>query len=83
VKDDTVRLDNAIFTKVGREGWLKASAFWASTSGKAHDASDRIIYDVDGGRLYYDADGTGKIAPVYFAQVTKFLPMTHKDFYIL
>ena len=34
VVDDTVRLDNAIFTKVGSNGTLKASAFWSNTTGK-------------------------------------------------
>lgn len=83
VKDDTIRLDNAVFTKAGANGAFKSGAFWASTSGKAHDASDRIIYDTDGGQLYYDADGSGKGAAVQFAQLSKNLMMTYKDFYIV
>ena len=47
VVDDTIHLDNAAFTKVGSNGTLKASAFWANTTGKAHDSNDRIIYDKD------------------------------------
>jgi Ca2+-binding RTX toxin-like protein len=38
---------------------LPPSAFHASKSGKAHDATDRILYDTDDGKLYFDADGTG------------------------
>jgi serralysin len=64
--DDTIVLDDAIFTRVGRWG---ASKFWASASGKAHDASDRITYETDTGRLFYDADGNKAGARVLFAQL--------------
>jgi len=83
VKDDTIRIDNAVFTKAGINGALKSGAFWASTSGKAHDSSDRIIYDKDGGQLYYDADGSGRGAAVQIAQLSKKLAMTYKDFYVI
>ena len=59
VADDTIKLDNACFKAVGRNGALKSGAFHASKAGVAHDASDRVIYDTDSGRLSYDADGTG------------------------
>jgi Ca2+-binding RTX toxin-like protein len=36
---------------------LGKSAFWSNTTGKAHDASDRIIYNKNTGHLYYDEDG--------------------------
>jgi Ca2+-binding RTX toxin-like protein len=83
VRDDTIRIDNAVFTKVGSNGTLKLSAFWSSTSGKAHDSNDRIIYDKDGGQLYYDADGSGKGAAVQIAQLSKNLATTYKDFYVI
>ncbi|GEO19104.1 calcium-binding protein [Microvirga aerophila] len=83
VIDDTVRLDNAVFTKVGANGTLKTSAFWTNTTGKAHDRSDRIIYDKDSGVLYYDADGSGKGAATAFATISKNLAMTNKDFYVI
>jgi serralysin len=83
VKDDTIRLENAVFTKLGLAGQLKSSAFWASKDGKAHDRSDRIIYDTDGGQLYYDADGSGRSSAVTFAQLSKNLALTYKDFYVL
>jgi Ca2+-binding RTX toxin-like protein len=83
VRDDTIRIDNSVFTKVGGNGALKSGAFWASTSGKAHDSSDRIIYDKDGGQLYYDADGSGKGAAVQIAQLSKKLAMTYKDLYVI
>jgi Ca2+-binding RTX toxin-like protein len=38
---------------------LPESAFYASKSGKAHDADDRVLYDKDDRILYVDADGDG------------------------
>jgi serralysin len=81
--DDTIRLDNAVFTKVGKNGFLKAAAFHANMTGKAHDASDRIVYERDTGKLFYDADGTGKAAGVHFATLTNKAAVTVKDFYII
>jgi Ca2+-binding RTX toxin-like protein len=37
---------------------------------QAQDKYDRIIYDSAANKLYYDADGIGKIAPVQFAEVS-------------
>jgi serralysin len=83
VRDDTIRLENSIFTKVGKSGVMSSSMFWANNTGKAHDKSDRIIYDKDSGVLYYDADGSGRGAAVAVASISKKLAMTHKDFYIV
>jgi serralysin len=83
VKDDTIRLENSIFTKVGSNGTLKAGAFWTNNTGKAHDKDDRIIYDKDSGVLYYDADGTGSGKAVAFTTISKNLSMTNKDVYVI
>ena len=83
VADDTIKLDNAFFTKVGGNGWLKGAAFHANTSGKAHDANDRVIYDKSSGALYYDADGTGAKAGVCFARIDQDLKLTAHDFFVL
>ncbi|MGF9761514.1 hypothetical protein AAII07_40615 [Microvirga sp. 0TCS3.31] len=77
VKNDTIYLDDAAFVKLKR-GWLSASAF--HTGSKAHDKSDRVIYDKKAGALYYDADGTGGAVQIKFATLTKNLKMTHSDF---
>ena len=47
------------------------------------DASDRIIYDIDSGRLYYDADGSGSGAAVQFARVAANLSLSADDFVII
>jgi Ca2+-binding RTX toxin-like protein len=83
VTDDTVQLDNAVFTKIGANGPLRASAFWSNNTGRAHDRSDRIIYDKNSGVLYYDPDGTGPAAGVQIATISKNLALTYKDFFII
>jgi Ca2+-binding RTX toxin-like protein len=84
VRDDTIRLENSSFTKVGKSGAvLSSSMFWANNTGKAHDKSDRIIYDKDSGVLYYDPDGTGSAKAVAFTNIQKKLAMTHKDIYLI
>jgi len=63
--DDTFFVDNAIFKTVGKNGKLAKDAFIAGK--KALDAEDRLIYDKASGNLFYDADGTGKIAAIKIA----------------
>jgi Ca2+-binding RTX toxin-like protein len=79
--DDTIMVDNKIFTRVGPNGWLSSAAFWTGT--KAHDSSDRIIYSKATGALLYDPDGTGIAAAVKFAQLKAGLAITKYDFYVL
>jgi Ca2+-binding RTX toxin-like protein len=81
VTDDTIQLDNDIFTAIGAIGTLSAGAFFVGAA--AHDASDRIIYDSATGNIYYDADGNGAGAQVLFAQVAAGLSMTNADFQII
>jgi Ca2+-binding RTX toxin-like protein len=81
VADDTVWLENNVFTEAGPEGRLKASCFWKGTS--AHDATDRIIYDSTEGVLYYDPDGIGVAAQVAVANISTGLNLTSADFRIV
>ncbi len=83
VVDDTIRLDNAIFTKIVGLKTMTADQFVKNTTGNAADAKDRIIYETDTGNIYYDADGSGSGAKVLFAKVSVGLAMTEKDFYII
>lgn len=83
VADDTIRLENAIFTKISGLKTLTAAQFVKNTSGLAADSSDRIIYETDTGNLYYDADGTGAAARVLFAKLDPGLAVTAADFYII
>jgi Ca2+-binding RTX toxin-like protein len=78
---DTIRLENAIFTGLAA-GTLATTAFRSNTSGNAADASDRIIYESDTGRLYFDSDGTGAAAKVHFATLATGLTLTSADFFV-
>ncbi|MBM1174571.1 M10 family metallopeptidase [Microvirga arabica] len=81
VKDDTIRLDNAVFTAVGKTGRLSSTAFWNEAA--AHDKSDRILYDKGSGSLYYDPDGIGQAAQVEFAHLARGLKLHTSDFYVV
>ncbi len=86
VRDDTIFLDNAIFTKLGKgtpEAPVKLAkkAFYLGT--EAHDGDDRVIYDAKSGALYYDADGWGAAAQVKIAALPKKLKMTYADFFVI
>ncbi|HZH50262.1 MAG TPA: calcium-binding protein [Microvirga sp.] len=83
VKHDYIYLFRSAFPKVGAGETLSKNAYWASSSGKAHDRSDRIIYDRDDGRLYYDPDGTGPAASKQFAQISANLKLKHTDFILV
>jgi Ca2+-binding RTX toxin-like protein len=81
VRDDTIWLSKSIFTKIAAKGALARDAFWIGT--KAHDASDRIIYDSKKGALLYDPDGTGSAHAIKFAQLSAGLKMTSADFVVI
>ena len=51
--------------------------------GVADSSFDRIIYDQITGALSYDADGTGAIAQVQFAELDPALALTNNDFFIV
>ena len=82
VADDTIVLDHAIFAALAA-GTLAAGAFAANTTGLAGDASDRIIYETDTGKLFYDANGSAAGGAVQFATVGHDLALTYNDFLVI
>jgi Ca2+-binding RTX toxin-like protein len=62
---------------------LGAAAFARNASGDARDASDRVIYETDTGKLFYDADGKGGAAKVHFATLNAGLNLTSADFFVV
>jgi Ca2+-binding RTX toxin-like protein len=68
---DEIALDNAIMNALGADGDFVAgdARFWASSTGTAHDANDRVLYNTNTRSLYYDADGTGSGAAQLIATV--------------
>lgn len=82
VAADTIALDNVIFD-VLREGKLAAAAFVANTSGRAADASDRIVYERDSGKIWYDENGNAAGGAVHVATIAANLNLTASDFIII
>ena len=68
---DDFALDNSVLTGLGADGAFVAgdARFWASSTGAANDANDRVIYNTTTRGLYYDADGTGSGAAQLIATV--------------
>jgi len=84
VLQDTIRLDNAVMPGLGAVlGTLAAAKFWTSTTGLAHDADDRIVYETDTGRLFYDSNGNAAGGALQFAKLTPNLVLTNADFVIV
>jgi VCBS repeat-containing protein len=76
---DLIQLDDKIFSKIGPS--LSDGEFYAKSGAvKAHDKSDRIIYDTKTGKLYYDDDGAGGHAAVQFATLSNKPTIDHGDF---
>lgn len=70
VVNDTVCIDNAVFTKLtGVNVSLSSAQFFKGSA--AHDTRDRIIYNSTNGALLYDADGNtaGGVAAVQSGSV--------------
>lgn len=78
---DQAFLDQTIFTALSGPGQLLNSEFRKGAS--AQDADDHIIYQKGTGALFYDADGTGGIAQVKFAQFDAGQKLTASDFVVI
>ncbi|WP_243368699.1 calcium-binding protein [Microvirga solisilvae] len=81
VKDDTILLENAVFTKLTKTGTLNKAFF--ALGAVAKDGNDYILYDKATGYLRYDADGSGKGASIVFAKMAAGLSLTNADFYVI
>jgi hypothetical protein len=56
-KFDRLQFDNAVFTRLGRDGLIDPEAF---AVGAATERDDRLIWNPSGGSLSYDPDGSGR-----------------------
>lgn len=77
---DRIGLDHAIFTRFN-PGSLDAAFLRVGEA--AADADDFIIYNPNGGLLFYDADGNGAGAAVQFATLSATPTLSAVDFVIL
>jgi len=83
VPNDTISLENSIFTTIGAVGTLAAAAFVRNTTGLAQDASDRIIYESDTGNLFYDSNGNAAGGSMLIAVLDPGLLVTNLDFTVI
>jgi Ca2+-binding RTX toxin-like protein len=81
VADDTISLENAVFTKLTTTGTLNAACFKIIGSA-ALDSNDYILYDKTTGALSYDADGSGAGQAVRIAVLGTNLALTSADFVV-
>jgi Ca2+-binding RTX toxin-like protein len=68
VIDDVIQVKASAFGDLAK-GTLSAAAFFANTSGQAHDASDRFIYETDVDKLWYDSNGNATGGRVLLADL--------------
>lgn len=81
---DRIEISKAVMPGIAKLGTLASSAFYAAAGAKkAHDSSDRIIYDKSSGKLYYDSDGKGGAAAIHFATLTDKPLIGASDFLIV
>ncbi len=86
VADDSIWLENKIFTKLGKIGSEKKPAMIKKSnfaSEKAKDKDDYIIYSKKKATISYDADGSGKGKAVEIATVKKGTALTYEDFFVI
>jgi Ca2+-binding RTX toxin-like protein len=81
---DRIVLENGVFQGLGT-GTLSAAAYRQNNSGLAADGSDRIIYERDAGRLWFDRDGDGSaFSAVHFATIAAGLnSVNNVDFLVI
>ena len=81
VADDTIRLDNAVFTALSPTSRLPSSYFRVGPA--AIDSDDHLFYNPRTGTLSYDADGNGAVAAVQIATLSAGLGITHADIVVI
>ena len=83
VINDTIQLENAIFTLLTTTGTLAANLFEANSIA-GQNGSEIVIYNKATGDLYYDTNGAGTAGGlVLFADVTNNTALTFADFVVV
>jgi Ca2+-binding RTX toxin-like protein len=81
VVDDTIRLENAVFTKLTTTGAINAGSLVFGAA--AADSNDYLVYNKTTGALFYDADANGAGAAVQVATLGVNLALTAADFVVV
>lgn len=83
---DTIRLENTgvgLFNALAATGALNPAFFKANASGVATDGNDRIIYETDTGKLFYDTNGSAAGGVTQFATLSGHPAITAADFIVI
>ena len=84
VRDDMIRVDNALFTNLSKTGTLNSKFFRANAGAVAQDSNDYILFDTDNGYLFYDSDGAGVRQALQFASLVGWVGTpTSSDFEVI
>jgi Ca2+-binding RTX toxin-like protein len=81
VINDTIELENSVFTALNTQGVLAPGQFRIGAA--AADANDFVIYNSTTGVLMYDANGNGAGAGVQIAQIGSGLALTNADIVVI
>ncbi len=81
VANDTIQLENGVFTALTTTGTLAANQF--RIGAQALDANDHIIYNNATGALLYDANGNGAGSAVQIATLSAGLGLTNVDIVVI
>jgi Ca2+-binding RTX toxin-like protein len=84
VSDDKIQLSKTVFKGFSAVGAISDTSF-LSGAGKtsAMTTAQKLIYDSSSGKLYYDADGSGKIAAIQIALIGNKANLTSSSFEII
>jgi Ca2+-binding RTX toxin-like protein len=80
VTDDTIQLENSVFTQLTTTGILSANNFKIGT---AADADDYLLYNSATGVLTYDSNGNGAGGATQIAILGVGLALTNADFGVI
>ncbi len=83
VTEDLILLDNLIFEDIGDDGALTFGALYQGAAAASYDDDHRLLYDTDNGALSYDADGSGEVEAIQFAQLDADLDLSEDNFFII
>ncbi len=84
---ELVQLSRTVYTGFAALGTIAANQFLEVRVGGgtpvAGAATNRVLHDRDTGNLWYDADGTGALAPVRFGAITGGFRPTNANFAVI
>ncbi len=82
---DVLQFSSAVMNKLGAMGQFSIddARFWVNTTGLAHDADDRLIYNSSTGELFYDNNGSATGGAVLVEVLTGAAPLSATDIWAI